>query len=492
MARHGRRESRIRFDGAEYSFSALHEFRRRLAAALVASGSTDVGFVAISIERNRVVVGTRGRATDVQIGTLLRALDIPPRVVSFERTELDRENSLATDNSRPVVAGTVIGHKIHPWDEGPKASCTLGFNAHSSQVAGEYYVSAAHCSISTFSVDDFDWKYKCYPNGFCDKVAFEAYDPPSFRCPDSALTDSGYFPVGSSVGVGYTGTNNGCRYSDSALNKYQPSIAVGQFGYLASPASYNDSSAAWGLVPLSYEQLPYPVEGDSLEFVGIMSGRRKGAVVFASVNVYQQDQNHWLILQGYLSVSAKHGDSGSPVYRMNPDGTATLAGIMWGTQTFSPFGAINAELGGLEVSNRFMGDHGPMYASGILPHDPPMPNTETTFSPVIVGGQGPFTCQWWIDTSPVGSSDCVLPWTNSGATFTVSVLMTDSHSVSVGTFAEYTPLDPCYPYDCTRNASDAQSVFRQSAHLLERVGHPDRQRSRLSMFGSSGGYKWNR
>ena len=477
MAAHGRPIVRLRFDAATYRVS---ELVRTSSIAMTAwqTEAPSIRYVAISFERNKVVVGVVNLRVVASLRRRLRSTQISDDAIEFETADaIEDTSTLADDNTRPVLAGTIVWNKLSE-NGGPEGGCTLGFNARSSQVNGEFYVGPSHCSITKFHLDSLDWKYKCYANHFCDKIAFEYLDPPKFTCPDSAQTDSGYALIGSTRNDTLSGGNAGCRYSDAALNMYQTDIAIGAFGWMALPSSYDDSTASYGMARITADQIQHPLEGDSLEFVGMRSGRKKGVVRLAIANGFSTSSGHWLLLQSVLSVSGQHGDSGSPVFRANADGTVTLAGMMWGPTVFSPFANIDAELGGLEVTDRYAGDHGTMSATAILPYEAPLPNQQSGFTPVFQGGQAPFSCAWSVDGSSVGSSNCTLAYTNSGSPFFLAVTVTDAIGSHASTGREITPYDQCYPYDCIstntrrddRHLESVPAARNQELKWLE--GHP--------------------
>ncbi len=433
----GRRHSGkgIKFAHANYSIAELTTWREALRSAFYIPGVVTVG---IQHQYNRILVGVVGNDAERAVLQRARDLGIPREAIRIEdRQGINIVSSLHNDNSRPVRAGTSTEHV---GSLGCCYPCTIGFNAFSnypSELPGELYITASHCTRYPWDNTTADSLYKRdTTTNYVSLIGTKAFDRPGFSCPDS---------VGAS-----------CRYADAAAVRYIGTVHP-DFGKIAIPSAMNDSaSSISGSLYVAYDDVVWPLVGDSLDAIGISTGRKRGVVTCASCDEYAFLTNKFFLMQAELAVESHPGDSGGPVFRYNAeDGTASLAGVIWAggvgvsVSYFSPIGAIEGDLGTLRKMDRFPGDRGPLSVSAIAPGIAPAPYEEQSYSAVLVGGTGTLTCTWTVDeVEQEGADDCTMAYTNTGAPFTVAVTVHDAHSHYSGFEREVTPYNPCYPYDC--------------------------------------------
>ncbi|HEX8907095.1 MAG TPA: hypothetical protein VF771_19750, partial [Longimicrobiaceae bacterium] len=162
-----------------------------------------------------------------------------------------------------------------------------------------------------------------------------------------------------------------CRTADASRAKY----GAGQrftLGLLARAAVLNtqqledDTATMLKIDPITPNYRiagtqATPVMGQTLNKVGRTTGWTQGKVVATCENVDVSDSNITQLCQSLVGAYVAGGDSGSPVFGLNTDGTIFLGGILWGSSTdlvtnevqfiFSPYASIEREMGTLTVTD---------------------------------------------------------------------------------------------------------------------------------------------
>ncbi len=448
LAARRRGTARTRFVDAEYSISQLVSWRNRIQSIVFAAAPGNVSTIGILHDANRVLVGLTDTRIEGALRRAMRANGIPAAAVRFElRERMSLASSLAEDTSLPAKAGTQIIHLLYPHIDSVFMRCTLGFNATAwtPQVGTtNSIITASHCTRQRSVVESVDVTYQSVPGtNYIRRLGPKAVDPAFFHCPDTTVVG-----VDTTLNMNYY---DHCRYSDAAIVRYDSGGP--QYGSIAIPAGMNDSaSAVSALLTIANDDIDWPLQGDTLDAIGVSSGHRRGVVICAGCHMYQADHDTWMLLQTLVALPAKGGDSGGPVFRFNADSTASLAGLIWGGNlsysAVSPMGGIKADLPLIAAMNRFPGDRGPISAGSILPGLPPAAYEAQRFWVNAVGGVGALSCSWTADGIPIEASLCETTFTNSGTEFFLAVVISDSfgHNASIGRWV--TPSNPCYPYDC--------------------------------------------
>ncbi len=214
-------------------------------------------------------------------------------------------------------------------------SCTLGFNAVRGGVEG--FVTNSHCTDKQGGVEDTKHYQSAYPGDF---VSTETADPKYLKstCPRNVR-------------------GKVCRYSDSSFSALTDP-ADGALGTIARPNGVNNRSLDIDTQNPSFtitgEASGNATYGDEMNKVGRTTGWSQGSVTNTCVHTGVQGSKIVQLCQDFVSADVAGGDSGSPVFMINQDGTVTLYGILWGggTNTFvySPMANIQmntTELGAL-------------------------------------------------------------------------------------------------------------------------------------------------
>lgn len=277
--------------------------------------------------RDRLVVGVLNRGLETAVRARLAALGVPSELVDVVETAAIVQVSTLRDKVRPVVGGLQIRFSQY--------LCSLGFNARRGSVDG--YVTASHCSDRQGSLDGT--KYYQPLNQVADEfIGTEIADPAFFRnsgCPKGRK----------------------CRYSDANFSDADDGVLF-DLGGIARTTGTNDGSleiaGSFGIV-LEDAALV----GQTANKVGRTTGWTEGTVTRTCVNTGVTGTNILLLCQDFVENNVQivdGGDSGSPVFRTNADGSVTLLGGLWGGNSsgtlfvYSPIANIEHELGALTTS----------------------------------------------------------------------------------------------------------------------------------------------
>ncbi len=285
------------------------------------------------------------------IASTLTGLGIPSAAAVLQIRGPVRNVTTLRDQVRPPHGGFQI--QFFPLPASPLVLvCTLGFNAVKNGVNS--FITNSHCSNvqgGTTLPTDYYQPVRgliASPNTY---IAHEAEDPDYASGGDCPLARR-------------------CRTADVSRAEYAPGQAF-SIGKVARTTVLNavlasDDTAYFNIDPLnpSYRivsEQTSPIMGQTLNKVGRTTGWTRGVVVATCENVDVSDSDITQLCQGLVDAFVDGGDSGSPVFGMNVDGTVFLGGILWGSSTdlvtnavqfiFSPFGAIQREIGPITVSD---------------------------------------------------------------------------------------------------------------------------------------------
>lgn len=280
--------------------------------------------------RGRLVVGV----LDADIQGLVRAsaarLGISAQDIEIVETEPIFQVATLRDYANPVVAGVQVRFSQYV--------CSLGFNAIRNGVSG--FVTASHCSTQQGSVDGTQY-YQPLNQVQGELIGTEIVDPPYVRngkgCPKGRV----------------------CRYSDS--NFVDGTVISGRsfgLGRIAKTTGPNNGSLVVdGEFTISGEGSATVKQNANK--VGRTTGWGQGVVSRTCTNTGVSGSNIVLLCQAWVenssAVIVQGGDSGSPVFSINSDGTVTLLGNLWGGNSsgtqfvYSPISGIEQELGALQT-----------------------------------------------------------------------------------------------------------------------------------------------
>jgi hypothetical protein len=292
----GRALGHMNVKQAKYDFRQLYAWKEAIAGA---AGDVGLTLSGVCEERNQVCISVRRGGGVAAAQALLARLGIPTDAVDVEERDPVTPHALLSDRFSPVPGGVMIS-----------SGCTLGYNAYYQGL--RLFVTAAHCT-ETFGTPESG-----NPMGQPDWnriIGYEFNDPPTFACSAN-------------------GTTYACRYSDAASYTYVDSVGY-RLGRIARPyyttISVDPANPEFVIVG----ERAYPYSGETLSFVGRVSGWQEGLVgsTCMDVNVYQLTAANGLpvrlLCQDSFKAASQQGDSGSPVfYRTSSATDVYLGGIL--------------------------------------------------------------------------------------------------------------------------------------------------------------------
>ena len=304
------------------SQQALEVLHERLLPVFELAG---VVFTDADETSGRLVVGVLDRGVEGLVRRRVAQLGVPAASVDLVETEPIVRVATLRDKVRPVVAGLQIRFS--------QFVCSLGFNAWLGSTPG--YVTAAHCSSRQGEVDGTEYYQPLnqVPEEF---IGTEVADPAFFRAVDGC-------PLG-----------RRCRYSDSNFSAGDSAVSFALGTIARTTGPNNGSLEIAGEFSIVGEGAA--VVGQIANKVGRTTGWTQGVVTRTCVNTGVSASNIVLLCQDFVENNqpiVAGGDSGSPVFRANNSGRATLLGNLWGGNAsgtlfvYSPIANIERELGPL-------------------------------------------------------------------------------------------------------------------------------------------------
>jgi len=301
---------------------ALEVLHQRLLPLFELAG---VVFTDADETSGRLVVGVLDRNVEGLLRARLRVLGVSSQFVDVVETEAILPVATLRDKVRPVVGGLQIRFS--------QFLCSLGFNATRNGVDG--YVTASHCSDQQGAVDGT--LYYQPLNQVADEfIGTEVADPRFFRNSDGC-------PRGRK-----------CRYSDSNFSDGDDAVLFTLGGIARTTGPNNGSLEIAGEFTISSEGPA--TSGETANKVGRTTGWTQGTVTRKCVDTGVSGSNIVLLCQDFVENAVQivaGGDSGSPVFRINPHDRVTLLGNLWGGNSsgtlfvYSPVANIEKELGQL-------------------------------------------------------------------------------------------------------------------------------------------------
>jgi hypothetical protein len=340
----------LRVRQADYGYLELDAWYQQawpkvLAVAGAVSTDLDEG-------RNRLRFTGVDASALASIASTLASLNVPAAATVLQLRGPVRQVASLRDKIRPPFGGLQI--QFFPLPASPVVLvCTIGFNA--IRGADSSFITNSHCSNVQGGTDTPTDYYQSTRGGVLPSadnyIAREVDDP--------VYASGGDCPPARQ-----------CRYADASRARY----GAGQrftLGLLARPQLLNatqleDDSATLVINPVTPNYRiagtqANPVQGQTLNKVGRTTGWTQGTVVATCENVDVSDSNVTQLCQSLVGAYVAGGDSGSPVWGLNSDGTVFLGGILWGSSTdlvtnevqfiFSPYGSIEREMGTLTVTD---------------------------------------------------------------------------------------------------------------------------------------------
>jgi len=296
-------------------------------------------FAAKDESTGQLIFGVERPAVAADIAPIMARLGVPPSGYRVEVTEPISFMTTPTlrDVHRPVVGGV----QIH-WSS---YVCTLGFSV--DHAGGRSFITNSHCTDKQGTTGNTQYNQPTRtvsPN----PIGFEAHDPAYFK-------------------GGACSRGKVCRYSDAARALYEPGIE--SHALIAKTTGENNGSlqVAGHFTVASQNNTATSFSG-TIHKVGRTTGWSSGNVTNSCVTVNVSGTNIQLLCQTLVQRSGSTivggGDSGSPVFTPGSEDDVQLVGILWGGNSsgdmfvFSPFKAIQDELGTMNATTDGVGDGG--------------------------------------------------------------------------------------------------------------------------------------
>ena len=306
--------------------AARAQFNRSVPDVLALPGTV---FGDLDESTGQLVFGVENEGVTRGVQNVLSRLGVPTSSYSIRVVEPVRFASSLQGERDPKVGGLQIHFS--------NFLCTLGFSAE-HVTSGEFsFVTASHCSDNQGKTDGTAY---FQPTSSVDPtpIAFEVFDPPYLK------------------GLDDCSRGKKCRYSDATRALYENGVEfAGDIG--KTSGANNTSLEIVGTFDVTGKG--GVTVNDEVNKVGSTTGWTQGIVTGSCVHTNVFGSNIQLLCQTWVSSGGPtiigSGDSGSPAFTENEDGSADLAGIVWGssgnsTFIFSPMSGVERELGVLNVT----------------------------------------------------------------------------------------------------------------------------------------------
>jgi hypothetical protein len=334
---------------ATYTYLQLDSWYR--AARPSALGLAGAVFGDIDESRNRITFAGVNASTLTSIASTLLTAGVPNAAVNLVVRAPIRTAATLRDQFRPPYGGLQI--EFFPLPASPLILvCTLGFNVLDG--ADSSFITNSHCSnVQGGTTTPTDY-YQPDRGGVIADPDF--YFAREVEDPDYAMGSlSGPCPLG-----------RRCRTADVSRAKYAPGQAF-VLGKIARPQNENATGTLDDTLRINPTTPTFSIVaeqgrtilGQKLNHVGRTTGWTSGLVTATCVDVDVSDSDISQLCQDFVDAYVAGGDSGSPVFGLNTDGTVFLAGILWGGSTdlqtnhvqfiMSPLDAIKAEIGPIKT-----------------------------------------------------------------------------------------------------------------------------------------------
>jgi hypothetical protein len=343
----------LRVRQADYDYLQLDGwYRGAWPSALAVDGAV---FSDIDEGTNRLRFGGVDAGAVASIAGAIAGLAVPSAAVVVEVAgpvaQTIAPPTTLQDTVRPVHGAYQINFLDVAGVRTVSFLCTLGFNAVKDGVSS--FVTNSHCSNVQGGSETPTEYYQPLMDPDGDRlvnpdlfIGTEVHDPHYFislDCPPGRM----------------------CRYSDAARAEYglEQEFLLGRIGRTVrsdpqvGPLDVDATNPMFRVVA----EQPNQVIGEIVNKVGRTTGWTFGAVFATCVNVNITASNITQLCQNRSRAGVGSGDSGSPVFTANTDGTVNLGGIIWGSSTnlvtgevtsiYTPFSGIERELGELTTAD---------------------------------------------------------------------------------------------------------------------------------------------
>lgn len=354
----------LQFESAPFRFAELENWR---LAVLPILRDPAVSWSEIDEVRNDILIGLDESTAQARIEQDLQLRGVPRDAIRFQASSKPARFAVLSDRIRPFRAGIRVSSFFNQQPFGDvRVLCTYGANVVWVGHPGPYMVTNSHCTQLTPPFGQYvgaAFYQNIAPQYQSDSSTYviggETVDPNGFTgypCPPSAI----------------------CRYSDAALIHGTGDTQDDVFdqGYVSRPIGPPVSPPVLsGTLNIDSNNPTIRIDGvlssvlvgDVLSKVGATTGWTSGVVGSTCRDLYDQDiynlnQDYYLLCQGVDSLGGGHGDSGSPMLFQTTDGRFLIAGLLWGGEPplggatyssvayFSTWGEISSEVAGSQTA----------------------------------------------------------------------------------------------------------------------------------------------
>ena len=268
---------------------------------------------------NRVAAAVGAPALAGALTAALVGRGMDPAMIHVVVDRAPKLTSTLEDGLRPVIGAMAIDMEQFA------AACTGSFAVQYYGYSTDYFSTNSHCTTTRFGLDTAltirqpTWWASDYPT--LGRIGNEVVDPNLFW------------------GMTMCTTNSYCRYSDASLFAATSASVTGRIAQTTYSASTPGSSGSTTLAASNFNVAGALTNNDiyvglAVNKIGRVTGWTTGQVEATCVRLYyaypEVPQTFHFECQMQAGTTTKKGDSGSPVFVVNEDGTVTIAGQGWG------------------------------------------------------------------------------------------------------------------------------------------------------------------
>lgn len=318
----------------KHDFARLYEYKQLLVPSLSEPGAV---FLDLDEVNNRILIGVDPKTASRS--PLFANIESAPRLLA-EKFRVP-EPVIAVIHTLPIEQVATLRDRIRPAPGGMQINygnflCTMGIVVQQGAING--FLTNSHCTNTQGGVEGT--AYFQANSGSNNRIGTEVRDP--------VYTTGGGCPAG-----------RVCRNSDSALVQFtNNNMGLGHWGFIAKPPCYNCNSvqisSQFPRLNMVYNSRTSPPVGQVVQKIGRTTGWTRGPVSNTCVTTNVAARPQTLFCQSFVTAASAGGDSGSAVVVGSHRHRRSLRGLLWGgngagTFVFSPIGAVENEIGAVDI-----------------------------------------------------------------------------------------------------------------------------------------------
>lgn len=355
--------------GGRFDFFELNTARNRVSSPVL--DLPGVVYVDLDEAANRVTVGVSEARARGRVEARLAELGVEREIVNIEAVDditepvvpgapissINPSFSSVNGLIRPVVGGTQLGTRVSDPDKFRK--CTLGFVARLND-GTRAIITNSHCSPTIWGTDHAVF-HQPSPGRYDESHRF------GYEYRDKGGESCGFLSI------------NVCRYADATAVRIDDAMPD-QAGYIVRTRFYSEvfsTPGSFDIDPVNPRfrivgEAGFPFPGQYSHKIGATTGWTRGLVDHTCTDTKQPSRSYSRLRCQYSTrAGVDGGDSGSPVFFDNLDGTVMIQGILFGRSDgrfwWSPIHGIERDLGALNLLAPSAGGGGGGYDPGLPP-----------------------------------------------------------------------------------------------------------------------------